>query len=251
MKPFIVLITFSLLILGTNTIHNDEALRIKQLIEHFNEKGIDIKPMINDPDFALVNNIADKFKNAVEIKIASFENYKKRIKYNRKKDKIKSFYTAYKKDLKFAESQYNIPKEVIIGILAIESEFGRYKGSYNPFNVYVSMYVYGYRSKWAVAQLEELLEFSKNKKLDLFEMKSSYAGAMGYAQFIPWSLNRFWVGSELYNMTDNINSIANFLAHYKNVTNSLDKAILRYNPSSMYKKAVLGLAKNAEESISH
>ena len=87
------------------------------------------------------------------------------------------------------------------------------------------------------------------KKLDIHEMKSSYAGAMSYAQFIPWSLNRFWVGSELYHMPDNINSIANYLAHYKKVTGSLDKSVLRYNPSSMYQKAVLTLAEDAERII--
>ena len=85
------------------------------------------------------------------------------IKYDRKKDKIFYFYSEYHKELNAAEAEYGIPKEVIIGILAVESEFGRYKGSYNPFNAYVSMYVEEYRTKWSLAQLEELLKFSEKK----------------------------------------------------------------------------------------
>lgn len=44
----------------------------------------------------------------------------------------------------------------------------------------------------ALAQLEELLEFVEKKNMDVLSMKSSYAGAMSYAQFIPYSLNRWW-----------------------------------------------------------
>lgn len=249
MKILALLLPFSMVLFGTSAIKSEKEIRLQQLVDHFEHKGIDIQPHINDQRFALVNDITSKFTRAVEIKIESFEDYKKVIKYDRKKDKISYFYSEYHKELNTAEAEYGIPKEVIIGILAVESEFGRYKGSYNPFNAYVSMYVEEYRTKWSLAQLEELLKFSEKKKLDIHEMKSSYAGAMSYAQFIPWSLNRFWVGSELYHMPDNINSIANYLAHYKKVTGSLDKSVLRYNPSFMYQKAVLALAEDAERII--
>ena len=249
MKILALLLPISMVLFGTSAIKYDKEIRLQQMVDHFERKGINIQPHINDERFALVNDITSKFTRAVEIKIESFEDYKKVIKYDRKKDKISYFYSKYHKELYAAEAEYGIPKEVIIGILAVESEFGRYKGSYNPFNAYVSMFVEEYRTKWSLAQLEELLKFSEKKKLDIHEMKSSYAGAMSYAQFIPWSLNRFWVGSELYHMPDNINSIANYLAHYKNVTGSLDKSVLRYNPSSMYQKAVLALAGDAERII--
>ena len=249
MKILALLLPISMVLFGTSALKSEKEIRLQQLVDHFERKGINIQPHINDQRFALINDITSKFTRAVEIKIESFEDYKKVIKYDRKKDKISYFYSEYQKELNAAEAEYGIPKEVIIGILAVESEFGRYKGSYNPFNAYVSMYVEEYRTKWSLAQLDELLKFSEKKKLDIHEMKSSYAGAMSYAQFIPWSLNRFWVGSELYHMPDNINSIANYLAHYKKVTGSLDKSVLRYNPSSMYQKSVLTLAEDAERII--
>ncbi len=250
MKFSIIYLLILFLIPGGNPEISNEEARLQQLVDHFDQKGIDIQPFLDDERFALVDDITSKFTRAVEIKIESFEDYQRVIKYDRKKDKISYFYAEYHQELKSAQEEYGIPKEVIIGILAVESEFGRFKGSYNPFNAYVSMYVEEYRTKWTLAQLEELIKFADRKELDMLEMKSSYAGAMSYAQFIPWSLNRFWVGSELYHMPDNINSVANYLAHYKNVTGSLEKSVLRYNPSTMYQKAVLALAEDAEEILS-
>lgn len=249
MKLVALLLSITLFFSGSDPIESNEEARLQQLIQHFEQKGIDLTPLINDERFELVDNITSKFTRAVEIKIETFEDYQKAINYDRKKDKISYFYSEYHQELKAAEAEYGIPKEVIIGILAVESEFGRYKGSYNPFNAYVSMYVEEYRTKWTLAQLEELIKFADKKQLDILNMKSSYAGAMSYAQFIPWSLNRFWVGTELYHMPDNINSIANYLAHYKEVTGSVEKSVLRYNPSSMYQKAVLALADDAKTII--
>ncbi len=225
---------------------NDSDKEIKALIEHFNKKGKDIKPLLEDSRFGLIENITGKFKRAVEIKIEGIEDYKKVINFDRKKGKAAEFMRTYAAELEKAESDYGIPKTVIVGIIGVESEFGKYRGSYNPFNAYVSMYVEGYRKKWALAQLEELLEFAEDHKLDIMEMESSYAGAMSYAQFIPWSLNRWFVGGDLYDMPSNIYSVANYLSHYKEVTGSLEKSILRYNPSSMYQQAVLALAQEAE-----
>lgn len=223
--------------------------KLTELTNYFSSKGYDISPILEDERFALVDDITGKFTRAVEIKIETLDDYKEVINFDRKRDKISYFYSDFHVELNAAEEEYGIPKEVIIGILGVESEFGRFKGSYNPFNAYVSMYVEGYRTEWTLAQLEELLKFADRNKLDILELKSSYAGAMSYAQFIPWSLNRFWVGSDIYDMPNNINSVANYLAHYKNVTGSLEKSILRYNPSSLYQKAVLALADEAESII--
>jgi len=218
---------------------------IKELEEYFEAKGYAFNKMIEDSRFKLVEDITGKFTRAAEIKIENFEDYQSVINYERKRDKIRNFMNEYAAELESAEKEYGIPKHVIAGIIGIESEFGRYRGSYNPFNAYVSMYAEGHRSEFAKAQLEELLIFAKNNELDVLAMESSYAGAMSYAQFIPYSLNRWWVGKDLYHMPNNIKSVANYLAHFKGVTGSVEKAVFRYNPSTMYTKVVLALADEA------
>lgn len=218
-----------------------------ELIAHFEKKGIDIKPYFEDSRFKLIEGIKEKFTRSAEVKIDSFEKYQEVLAYDNKKNKISDFYDTYKDDLAKAEKEYGIPKEVIIGILGVESEFGKYEGKYNPFNAYVSMIEAKHRSKFALAQLEELIEWAEKNEQDVLSLKSSYAGAMSYAQFVPWSLNRWFVGNDLYDMSNNIYSVANFLNHYKDVTGSVEKAILRYNNSTLYRQAVLSLAEDAKK----
>jgi len=225
---------------------NSEEEYKTKLIEHFQKKGVDIKPYFEDSRFKLINGITEKFTRSAEVKIDSFKDYQKVLGYENKKNKISAFYETHKEDLSKAEKEYGIPKEVIIGILGVESEFGKYEGKYNPFNAYVSMIAEGHRAKFALAQLEELIEWADKRDVDILALKSSYAGAMSYAQFIPWSLNRWFVGNDLYDMSNNIYSVAKYLAHFKDITGSVEKAILRYNNSELYQQAVLGLAEDAK-----
>lgn len=220
---------------------------IKELAQYFESKGYAFNEMLEDSRYEPVENITQKFTRAAERVIEDFSDYQKILNYDHKKTLIKGFMKEYASDLEAAEKEYGIPKTVIAGILGVESEFGRYGGTYNPFNVYVSMYAEGHRSKFAKAQLEELLIFVKNNEIDVFELKSSYAGAMSYAQFIPYSLNRWWVGKDLYHMPNNIRSVAKYLSHFKEITGSVEKAIYRYNPSDLYTQAVLSLANEVTE----
>jgi membrane-bound lytic murein transglycosylase B len=220
---------------------------IEELAAYFEGKGFAFNEMLEDARFKLIDDISLKFKRAAEVKIETFEEYQKVVGFDRKKEILPDFLTTYSKELNAAEKKYGIPKQVIAGIIGIESEFGNYKGSYNPFNAYVSMYAENYRSDFAKAQLEELLKFAKKNKLDVLDMESSYAGAMSYAQFIPYSLNRWFVGTDLYSMPNNIASVANYLAHFYKITGSMEKAVMRYNPSTLYTQAVLSLAEEAEK----
>ena len=165
---------------------------IQKLVEHFNKKGVDIKPFLEDSRFELMTGIKERFTKSAEKTIDSFEDYQRVLGYDNKVSKMGAFITTYAKDLEAAEKEYGIPKEVIVGIIGVESEFGAYSGKYNPFIAYVSMYAVDYRATFALAQLEELLEFTAKNNLDVLSLKSSYAGAMSYAQFIPYSLNRWW-----------------------------------------------------------
>ncbi|MFP8489606.1 lytic murein transglycosylase [Gracilimonas sp. Q87] len=249
----ILLLFFSLLISG-NAIANhsdpgDMEKNIEELARYFEGKGYDFNDMLEDPRYEPVENITLKFTRAAERVIEDFSEYQKVLNYDHKKTLIRDFMKQYASDLDSAEKEYGIPKNVIAGILGIESEFGKYGGTYNPFNVYVSMYAEGHRAEFAKAQLEELLIFVKKNELDVFELRSSYAGAMSYAQFIPYSLNRWWVGKDLYHMPNNINSVAKYLSHFKEITGTVEGAIYRYNPSDLYTQAVLSLANEVAEVV--
>lgn len=220
---------------------------LEELIAHLKQRGFDIEHLLEHEEFEIYNEIKDRFTKSAERKSPSPNEYKKVLDFDTKRQKIQDFISEHYDQLERAESEYNIPKYVIAAIIGIESDYGRNIGSYNPFNAYVSMYVVDYRSDFALAQLEELLKFTEQKGIDIFELKSSYAGAISYAQFIPYSLNKWFVGDDIFDMDNNIMSVGNYLAYFKERTGSLREAVLRYNTSELYTGAVLDLAELAEQ----
>ncbi|MEX0944783.1 MAG: lytic murein transglycosylase [Balneolaceae bacterium] len=235
---------------ATNGSFLDEPDRLKALIEYLKDQDLDLATLLEDSRFELYDGIGDRFRTSAERKTLSLEEYQKILGFNDKRDRISGFMAIHTDQLKKAELEYEIPASVIAAIIGIESDFGTNIGRFNPLNVYVSMYNEDYRADFARAQLEELLKFTTRKNIDVFELKSSYAGAMSFAQFIPYSINRWWVGDDIFDMNNNILSIANYLSHFKEITGTIEGAVYRYNPSQLYRDAVMALAAEAELLVS-
>lgn len=223
-----------------------EKEELSTLIAYLKKAGFEIEKLLDDPRFELYDGIADRFRKSAERKSHNLDSYKRVLGFETKSDRILEFISQHEEQLNKAEQTYQISKYVISAIIGIESDFGKNIGSYNPFNAYVSMYAENYRRDFAKAQIEELLKFVERKNIDVFELKSSYAGAMTFAQFIPYSLNKWFVGDDIFDMNNNIMSVANYLAYFKERTGDIETAVLRYNPSSLYTEAVLDLAASAQ-----
>ena len=234
-------------VLASDNEDPERTKNLQTLVEQMNVKGYDLKTLMEDPRFELYDGITDRFTKSAERKSPTFDQYKRILGYEAKMRNIQNFIESNRDQLIKAENEYGIPRYVIAAIIGVESDFGKNTGKYNPLNAYVSMIADNYRSEFATAQLEELLKFTSDREMDVFELKSSYAGAMTFAQFIPYSLNRWWVGNDLTSMENNILSVANYLAHFKNITGSVERAVYRYNPSQLYTDAVLSLAADAEK----
>ncbi|HET6528520.1 MAG TPA: lytic murein transglycosylase [Balneolaceae bacterium] len=222
---------------------------LASLVSDFNEMGFDIDKLLQDPRFEIYEDIDDRFRKSAERKSPGLDEYKQILGFEHKSAQIVDFIKAHYDQLEKAEKTYGISKFVISAIIGVETAFGEYIGEYNPFNAYVSMYAVGYRSDFAKAQLKHLMIFTQKNHLDVLSLKSSYAGAMSFAQFIPYSLNKWFVGDELYNMDNNILSVANYLAYFKERTGDIETAVLRYNPSDLYRDAVLDLAEAGKKNF--
>ena len=220
---------------------------ISPLITHLEEKGFQMNSLVQDPRFEIYEGTKNRFKPSTKRKSLSLDEYKKALGYEDKKNRISDFMDKNMNQLELAEQTYGIPKQVISAIIGVESDFGVNLGDYNPFNVYFSMYANNYKKAFATTQLEELLIFCKKQKINVYDLKSSHAGAISHAQFLPSSLNSLFVGDDIYDMKDNIFSVANYLSESKKRTKNLEKAIFDYNRSDLYVKTILNLAKEAEE----
>lgn len=244
----LVLIILSVPALANDPINDNDKYkeRLSSLKQYFQANNMAIDSHLEDSRFELYEGIGDRFRNSAERRTLSLDEYKGILGFNDKRAKITGFIDENREQLEKAEAEYDIPKYVIAAIIGIESDYGRNIGSFNPFNSYVSMYLVDYRADFARAQLKELIEFVNRNGIDVFELKSSYAGAMSFAQFIPYSLNKWFVGDDIFDMNNNIMSVGNYLAYFVERTGSVDRAVFRYNPSELYTSAVMALAKEAE-----
>lgn len=232
---------------ATNKFYKKYQSKLDQITAHYQELGFNITPMLKDSRFKIYEGIDERFIGSAENTTPTLAEYKEILEFNEKAAKIDNFIDQHIAAFNQAESQYGISKYIIAAVLGIESNFGKNIGSHDPFNVYISMMVVDYRADFARAQLKHLLMFVERENIDVHTLKSSYAGAMSYAQFIPYSVNKWWVGDELFNMKNNILSIANYLAYFKERTDDKATMIMRYNPSSLYTNIILDLAEAARE----
>ena len=131
----------------------------------------------------------------------------------------KKFINENIKTLERAEKEFGVSKEVITAILGVETNFGSNKGS---FRVIDSLTTLGFddprRSKFFRSELIQFFLLTRENNLDIFKTKGSYAGAMGYAQFISSSYRAYAIDYDgdgyvdLFNSVDDaIGSIANYL----------------------------------------
>ncbi|MFY8159698.1 MAG: lytic murein transglycosylase [Candidatus Kapaibacteriota bacterium] len=110
------------------------------------------------------------------------------------------------------------------------------------------------KANWALGELAALESIYNLNKLDIFELRGSYAGAFGMSQFLPSSYNSWAVDGngdnkiDLFDKVDAIFSVANYLK-----TNGWDgtdegrkKSIFHYNNSNDYVNAVSTLAEKVK-----
>ncbi len=264
----IILIACVFVFLSSQNVRlEDYTSSINALAKLLKKKGYETEQLFSHPKFKIYENIDSYYTQSPEKKGKSayqkalgkgdkkeadrifneeYKKYKENIGFGTKKKRMASFVQKYSAHLILTEKKFNIPWKVIAAIIGLESNFGTITGRYNCFNVYVSMYVKNYRKKFALSQIEELLQFTNITNHDIFELNSSYAGAIGYMQFLPYSLNRWFVGDNVFDMNDTISSVANYLSHFKKKRGTLEKAVYSYNPSRFYVKTVFELAEHGK-----
>ena len=108
-----------------------------------------------------------------------------------KKARVKAatrFYQTHRKTLERAEAELGVPIDVILAIIGVETYYGKNKGSFRALDALATLGLdYPKRAKFFLGELESLFLLGQEENLRATELKGSYAGAMGYGQFIPSS----------------------------------------------------------------
>ncbi len=183
----------------------------------------------------------------------------------------REYLRAHQGQLAKARSQYDVSPEVIVAILTVESGLGKTTGKYSVFNVFASLAVMDNpeiirdtglsprllprlkkKAAWARQELKTFLSYCQKHRLDPFHFNGSWAGAMGYSQFLPSSLVRCGRDGDgdgridLFTHADAIASIANYLkmsGFHRSKPQTWRRAVLAYNNSDAYADTVLTLAR--------
>ena len=129
------------------------------------------------------------------------------------------FATKHQALLNKASQETGVPVAVLLGILGVETYFGRILGSYKVIDSLYTLTVgYPPRSLFFRKQLINLFYLVREQNIDIQTVKGSYAGAMGASQFIPSSYRSFAVDGDgdglidlFYNWDDIVMSVANYL----------------------------------------
>tara|TARA_Y100000748_G_scaffold4622_1_gene4166 strand:- start:692 stop:1537 length:846 start_codon:yes stop_codon:yes gene_type:complete len=175
--------------------------------------------------------VEDVFKNATKqqkiidsiSKPAEFtwtwERYKKLFIEDKRIRNGKKFIKQNIDTLNRAEEEFGVPKEIIVSILGVETRYGKIMGGYRVIDSLTTLgFDYPRRSAFFKDELIKFFLLARENNLDIYSIKGSYAGAMGYGQFISSSYRAYAVdfdgddNVDLFNSVDDaIGSIANYL----------------------------------------
>lgn len=154
------------------------------------------------------------------------------------------FIKANIEDLRRAEETYKVPRHIIAAIIGVESYYGKFLGEHRVLDALATLgFDYPRRADFFRDQLRHFLILACEERIKPFDLEDScyrsseykssgdgkeigdlvgsYAGAMGYGQFIPESYRNFAVDFDLdgvrdiwTNTSDAIGSIANYFAEH-------------------------------------
>lgn len=221
---------------------------------------------------------------SVAIQNKAHEDYS-RVFLSEKRVKRGIDFLEEKKDLlDAAEQKYGVARKDIVSILMWESGLGEFTGNYRVFNVLVAQLLYMEEAQQAavrriksrgeadplasaevakkqeerfakirrrcVGNLVALLRQSKAAGVDPLSLHGSWAGAIGYPQFMPASMPHAADGDgdgkiDLHSWPDAVMSVARYLnerGKYGPTDAARRKAIFSYNPLDSYVNGVIKYA---------
>jgi membrane-bound lytic murein transglycosylase B len=192
---------------------------LKTLISEVESEGMYTNAELNDLFFEVERQkvTLDLMSRPAET-VKQWKDYRPHFLTDRNISKGVDFWNKYHEALEVAEQQLGVPPEVIVAILGVETRYGANKGRLKVIDSLATLaFDFPRRSEYFTQELKNFLALTKEQGLDPLAIKGSYAGAMGYPQFMPSSWRKLGIDFDGDNKADLINnpidaigSIANY-----------------------------------------
>ncbi len=133
-----------------------------------------------------------------------------------------AFWSTHQRWLDEAEARYGVPPAVVVGIIGVETFYGRVTGNFRVLDALATLsldFPKGRkdRSDFFRDELGQFLRLAQTEQVAPTAVKGSFAGAIGLGQFMPGSINRFAVdfdGDGHIDMASNPADVIGSVAHY-------------------------------------
>jgi membrane-bound lytic murein transglycosylase B len=132
-------------------------------------------------------NIIDAISRPAE-KVRSWAQYRPIFLNDARIEGGRAFYAENRAALDKVAAQSGVPAEYIVAIIGVETSYGRITGNYRVLDaLYTLAFGYPKRAPFFAGELAQLFALGKDEGIDVSTLTGSYAGAMGWGQFMPSS----------------------------------------------------------------
>lgn len=194
----------------------------QQLVDELTQQGVPsewLDQALSQASYR--QEVLDAMAGAAERRLRWFE-YRAIFMTEQRIEEGAAFMQEYADTLARAQSEYGVPPEVITAIIGVETYYGRHKGSHKVLDSLATLaFHHPARGTFFRGELAAFLKIAYEQEVAPSSLYGSYAGAMGYPQFIPTSYQAYAVDfddddrRDLWNNpVDAIGSVANYFAEH-------------------------------------
>jgi membrane-bound lytic murein transglycosylase B len=124
-----------------------------------------------------------------------------------------------------AEAEFGVPASLIVGVIGVETLWGQHTGNFRVMDALTTLAFdfpashprAAIRTQFFRDELEQFLSLTRRAELDPLSLRGSFAGAMGWPQFMPSSWAKYAIDFDGNGKIDLFNSPADVIgsvAHY-------------------------------------
>ena len=201
--------------------HSNESEKFNEWKKSFKQVALSNKISEKTIDIIMVNvkflpKVIEYDRYQPEFYEDTFTYIKKRSSKNKIKQGLK-LYSKEKLIIEKIEKEFNVEKELLLALMGIETNFGKYLGKMDIVSSLATLSFDKRRSEFFTKELLILLNLVDKNIIDRSILYGSWAGAFGNFQFMPRTIRNYAIDYnnnktiELKNIEDSFASAANYL----------------------------------------